>query len=84
MPLLMISTSTLWSTSSLIETLAPPIRAAVGRSALPRADGSASNSAAVSLRVGSTTTRLRWTQLGSIAISHGLRLGRRQTSRRQP
>jgi hypothetical protein len=38
----------------------------------------------VSLRAGSTTARLPCTHLGSIAFSHGLRLGSRQTSSRQP
>jgi len=42
------------------------------------------SSAPVSLRAGSTTARLPWTHLGSIGLSHGLRLGSRQIRRRQP
>lgn len=38
----------------------------------------------MSLRAGSTTARWPCTHLGSIAFRHGLRLGSRQTSRRQP
>ena len=52
MPPPMISTSTrsrTWpSTSSLLDTLAPPITAAVGRSAPPSAASSASSSACIS------------------------------------
>ena len=38
----------------------------------------------VSLRSGSTTARLPCAHLGSIGLSHGLLLGKRQTRRRQP